>query len=211
MNIIKLGHCCMLIEESGLRILIDPGAYTTSQNELEKIDYVLYTHEHPDHFHEESLKLVTAKNPKIKIITNRGVQKKLSALSVEAELVEYGQNISLNGLLIEGFGQKHADIYKTVTPVDNTGYFIGKKFFFPGDCLFNPGRSIELLALPIAGPWMKLAEAIDYALELKPKIAFPVHDGMLKHLGSTHILPDNVLGSKGIKFVVPSETTPIQI
>ena len=38
MNITKLGHCCLLIEEKGLRILTDPGAYSTGQNEIKNID-----------------------------------------------------------------------------------------------------------------------------------------------------------------------------
>ncbi|MDP3770755.1 MAG: hypothetical protein Q8R16_00455, partial [bacterium] len=52
------------------------------------------------------------------------------------------------------------------------------------------------------GPWMRLLEAIDYALTIKPKICFPVHEGILRSPGSTHLIPPKVLESKGIKFVV---------
>jgi hypothetical protein len=47
---------------------------------------------------------------------------------------------------------------------------------------------------------MKLSEAIDYALELKPKSCFPVHDGILKSPGVSHLLPKKILEENGIKF-----------
>lgn len=56
MKVTKFGHCCLLIEEEGLRILTDPGSYSTRQNDVQNIDVILITHEHPDHLHIESLK-----------------------------------------------------------------------------------------------------------------------------------------------------------
>lgn len=50
MKITKFGHCCLLIEENGVRILTDPGTYSTQQSEVKNIDFVLITHEHADHF-----------------------------------------------------------------------------------------------------------------------------------------------------------------
>jgi len=64
---------------------------------------------------------------------------------------------------------------------------------------------VEILALPVAGPWMKISEAIDYALEIKPKVVFPVHDGALKILGPAHRVPSTILPEHGIKFVIIEE------
>jgi L-ascorbate metabolism protein UlaG (beta-lactamase superfamily) len=36
-KVTKLGHCCLLIETGGLRILTDPGSYSTSQSEVKDI------------------------------------------------------------------------------------------------------------------------------------------------------------------------------
>jgi L-ascorbate metabolism protein UlaG (beta-lactamase superfamily) len=202
MKITKLGHCCLLIEVKQLRILTDPGAYTTAQNNLKDIDLILITHEHPDHLHTESLKIILASNPNAKIITNQGVGAKLAAEAMAYELLEDGQHQTIADVLIEGFGLKHAEIYPTVTAVDNTGYCIENTFFYPGDAFTDPQKQIEILALPVAGPWMTLAQAIDYAKKLKPQHCFPVHDGMLKHLGSIHKLPQNELSQAGIAFVV---------
>ena len=202
MKITKLGHCCMLIEEAGVRILTDPGSYTIEEQKgIKNIDVVLITHEHADHFHIESLKLILSNNPNAKIFTNQDVAKILEKEGVSFSLFLHGQIEKINNLIIEGFGEKHAEMYQDLMRVDNTGYFIANKFFYPGDSLTNPGKPVKILALPVAGPWLKLSEAIDYALELAPEKCFPVHDGILKNIGSTDRLPPQVLKPAGIDFI----------
>ena len=205
MHIQKLGHCCLVIEINGTKILTDPGTYSTSQNEARDIDLILITHEHADHLHIESLKKVLENNPKAKIITNGGVGAILQKENIAYELVEDQQNTTFNTILIEGFGEKHADIYPSITPVENTGYFINNELFYPGDAFTNLNKSVKILALPVAGPWLKISDAIDYAKKINPKLCFPVHDGMLKFLGPVHALPEKELKSVGIDFIVLSE------
>lgn len=202
MKITKLGHCCLLIEEDGKRILTDPGSYSTAQNSVVGIDVILITHEHADHLHVESVKQVLKNNPEAKIITNTAVGKVLEKERISYLLLEHLQNMKIEGILIEGFGDEHSKMYKTIPPVQNTGYFIANILFYPGDAFTNPGKKVGILALPVAGPWMKLSEAIDYALEIKPDKCFPVHDGILKQPGATNTIPAKVLSEKGINFLV---------
>jgi len=202
MKITKFGHCCLLIEENGVRILTDPGTYSMQQSEVKNIDFVLITHEHADHLHIESLQALLKNNPQAKVITNKSVGALLEENSIAFSLVEDGQNFDADGVLIEGFGKDHALMHTSIPPIQNTGYFIADKLFYPGDAFTNPGKQVEVLALPVAGPWMRLLEAIDYAVEVKPKICFPVHEGILKQPGSTHAIPPKVLESEGIKFMV---------
>lgn len=98
-------------------------------------------------------------------------------------------------------------MYKSVKPVKNTGYFIGKKLFYPGDSFSSPEQAVDILALPVAGPWATLSECIDYALKLKPRTSFPVHDGMLvpERLGPAHRLPQQELTKVGIEFVLMNQ------
>lgn len=191
-----------MIEERGVRILTDPGTYSTRQNEIENIDFILITHEHTDHLHIDSLKTVLKNNPQAKIITNKSVGIILEKEGLAFKTIEDGQAFDAGGVLIEGFGREHACMHSSILPIQNVGYFIANKLFYPGDSLTNPGKQVEILALPIAGPWMKLSEGIDYALELNPKVCFPVHDGILKQIGSTNSIPPKVLEPKGIKFVI---------
>ena len=202
MNITKFGHSCLLIEEKGVRILIDPGNYSTQQNSLKNVHVVLITHNHQDHFDIDSLKVVLKNNPGAKVVTNRNVAEVLEKENISFNIIEDGQSFLEQGVLIEGIGVHHALMHSSIPPIPNTGYFIGGRFFYPGDALTNPESAVEILALPVTGPWMKLSEGIDYAISLKPKICFPVHDGILKSSGSAHRIPPQVLEPKGIKFIV---------
>ena len=84
MNITKLGHCCLLIETKGKRILTDPGNYTAdAHSKLENIDYILFTHEHQDHYHLESLKTILQKNPQAIIYSNNSVSELLTKESIQ--------------------------------------------------------------------------------------------------------------------------------
>lgn len=183
-----------------MRILTDPGAWSTRQNDVQGVDVILITHEHQDHFHVESLKIVLKNNPNAKIITNRGVGALLQKEGIAYELLEDTQSKTISGILLEGFGEKHAVIYKELGQVQNTGYFIAHRFFYPGDAFYNPQKPVEILALPVCGPWMKISDAVDYAKALKPRIALPVHDGMLKITGPFHGVPHAVLNEYGITF-----------
>jgi len=203
MKITKFGHCCLLIEEKELRILTDPGSFTIEQNTIKNIDVVIITHEHQDHFHIGSLKNILKNNKNVKIITNIGVGKLLDKENIKYELVEDQQHAKIGNVFIEGYGTKHAEMHSSIPPSGNTGYFIDNRLFYPGDAFTNPGKNVEILALPVAGPWMKISEAMDYAIELRPKICFPVHDAVLAQgmQGFAGMLAKNILEPKRIDFV----------
>ena len=201
MHITKLGHCCLLIKTSSVTILTDPGTYSTIPETLSPVDIILITHEHADHFHSEAVHKVLANNPNAKIITNTAVGKLLAEAGVSFEVVEDGHKSDTYGVLIEGYGTKHATICEGWGQVENTGYFVDGKLFYPGDAFTNPARSVDVLALPVAGPWMKLSEAVEYAIALKPRIVFPVHDGILKTPSMMSRVFEAVLPRQGITFV----------
>jgi L-ascorbate metabolism protein UlaG (beta-lactamase superfamily) len=204
MKIKKFGHCCLLIEVDGVKLLTDPGSYTTEQQISEKIDAVLITHEHADHLHVESLKEVLKKNPEAVVITNTGVGKKLDEAGVAYTVVEGRSKTEVKGIEIEAYDGKHEEIFEEIGQVQNTGYFIAGKLFYPGDSFKDPEREVDVLALPVAGPWCKIPDAVRYALQVKPKKAFPVHDGMIKpdSLGLTQRIPEKVLTDNGIEFII---------
>ncbi len=196
MYIKKIGHCCLMIKEKALTILTDPGTFTDKQDEVKGIDVILITHEHQDHLHVDSLKKVLANNPKAKVITNKSVGKILDKERIAYEVVADGQEIMIDGVLIEGAGTTHAVVLEEIPPVENTGYFINKRLFYPGDALYDPKRPVDILALPVAAPWLKMSEVVGYARALKPAHAFPVHDGMMNEFGLR-------FGSMLERFVAP--------
>lgn len=202
MKITKFGHSCLLIQEQDLCILIDPGMFSTGQNSVKNIDLVLITHEHQDHIEMNSLKAVLGNNPDAKIFSNASVAALLSKENITAGVLEHGQHIVEKSVKIEAFGQDHALIHSTVAIIQNRGYFIADRLFYPGDALLHPGREVEILAWPAFAPWMRIGEGIDYALDVKPKIAFPVHDAILARPAFLHPLIGKIFGENGIDFRV---------
>ncbi|MDD5569232.1 MAG: MBL fold metallo-hydrolase [Candidatus Pacebacteria bacterium] len=201
MKVTKFGHSCFLIKEDGINIVVDPGVYSSQQNNMKGIDLVLITHNHKDHCDIYSVKAIIANNPEVKIATNSETGNMLEKEGISFELIEDKRNYLYKNVLIEGFGDKHAFIYDETPKTQNTGYFIGHKLFFPGDSLYNPQRPVPILALPVAGPWVKTAETIKYAKEINPAVCFPLHDGMLESTALIHRLVSESLAQDGIKFV----------
>lgn len=200
MKIQKLGHCCLVVEIDGVRILTDPGMLSTAQGEAKNIDLILITHEHADHLHIESVKKLLENNPGVSVIANASVGKILEADGIKYEKIEHGEKGAHKNITIEGVGEKHAEIYKEFGQVQNTGFFIGGRLFCPGDALTIPGERPEVLALPVAGPWIKIREAVEYGLAVKPKYAFPIHDGVVSWTAPFHAIPQKFLGEAEIEF-----------
>ncbi len=201
MKIKKLGHSCLLIEEGEGKLLTDPGNLSTLQNKVTGVTVILISHEHADHLHTESLKIVLENNPNAEIFTNHSVGKILTKEGIRFTLLENKQKKIVSGFLIEGCGEKHAEILADIPLVQNTGFLINEKLYFPGDAFHNPKRDIDTLALPICAPWLKMSEAVKYTIEVSPTRAFPVHDGALKLPGAWHRLPETSLKKAGIEFI----------
>lgn len=204
MNITKFGHCCLVLENNGTKILTDPGTFTIEETKTVKgINTILITHEHGDHFHVESIQVVLKNNPGATVVSNSAVAKLLAEKNIPCTVVGDKQSATVNGILIEGFGKDHAPIYGTMGLVENTGYMVANKFYFPGDSFYDPKKPIDVLALPVAGPWMKISEAIDFAKKMKPRTAFGVHDGMIVLGFSSFVatMLQNFLKPDGISFV----------
>jgi L-ascorbate metabolism protein UlaG (beta-lactamase superfamily) len=193
MNITKLGHCCLLIETKGVRIVTDPGSFTDAQNQLERIDAIVITHEHGDHFHVASVQAMLARNPNALVISNTAVVHLLANVGIAHTVVEgangegAGARTTVKGVSIVAYDAKHEEIFEMVGQVQNTGYLIDGALFYPGDAFHQPGVPVDILALPVAGPWCRLPSAIRYALAVKPRVVIPVHDGMIKDGFSEHM------------------------
>jgi L-ascorbate metabolism protein UlaG (beta-lactamase superfamily) len=202
MKIKKLGHCCMVLEINGKRIMTDPSNSDYGGDSISEtgLSAILITHEHGDHLHIETLKEVLKNNPEAIVISNTSVGKLLTEAGIAFTKVEDGEDYMLYDILIKGFGDKHAQIYEDYGQVQNTGYMINE-FCYPGDSFNIPPSKVDILALPVLGPWMKMKDAIDYAKEIKPRIVFPVHDAILKPFATfIYGIPQHFLSQVGIEF-----------
>lgn len=201
MKIKKLGHCCFVVEpKDGVRIMTDPGSFSTLQNIEKNISAVVITHEHQDHLYVDSLKDVLKNNPETIIITNTAVGNILDKNGIPYIKVEEGEKYEINGVNIVGFGNTHALIYEDFGKVQNTGYMIDS-LCYAGDSFNYPDAEVDILALPVAGPWMKLSDAIEYSKHIKPRICFPVHDAILQDFATfAWKIPETILKEDNIEF-----------
>lgn len=183
MKITKYGHCCLLVEIAGKRVLTDPGVFSAGHEELTNIDIILITHEHADHCHTDSIRALKENNPSVTIIANSSVARVLKEKGLETKILEGRQTLSIDELTIEAYNGPHAEIFETFGLVQNTGYLLAESFFYPGDAYIEPGKPVQVLALPVAGPWCKSSETLAYALRVMPAIATPVHDAVLSEDG----------------------------
>ncbi len=205
MKISKFAHSCLLLEVDGASILTDLGSWNPEVPEVSDLSAILITHEHADHFDVEKLKTLIAKNLTAKVITHVAVGEKLREAGIDYTPIESGERVEVNGVAIESCGTDHAIIYGKTSPCRNTGYLIADKFYIPGDALHDtPSKQVEILALPTGGPWMKVAEAVDYAKSLKPKVVIPIHDAMYTEEVRQTSIPRWIgapIEADGIKFV----------
>lgn len=213
MRVKKLGHCCLVIEENGKKIMTDPGSFSSGMEEETGIDVIVITHEHGDHLHIPAVKAVLTVNPGAAVVGNTGVAKLLEAEGVTCTVVEGSAHSTVAGVTLEACDGKHEEIFEDIGQVQNTGYFIGERLFYPGDSFTKPERTVDVLALPVAGPWCKLPDAIRYAISVHPQKAFPVHDAVLKPelISLAHRVPGIVLPQQGISFVPLIEGQEVEL
>lgn len=215
MQITKYGHCCLLIEIKGKRILTDLGEFSSGFEDLSDIDVVLITHEHGDHLHTESLQGILKKNPQAEVVTNASVGEILAECDITHTIYEHEQAGSVADIALKAYEGKHVEIVGEYGLVQNTGFLLENgQFFYLGDAYTIPEEAITVLALPVAGPWCKVSEAIAYALKVAPKTVIPVHDAVLSEAGKQVTYPhfERELADNNIAFTIfPSETNTVTI
>jgi L-ascorbate metabolism protein UlaG (beta-lactamase superfamily) len=201
MKIKKLGHCCFVAEpKEGLKIMTDPGSFSSLQNKEKDINIILITHEHNDHLHIDSLREVLDNNQNALVITNTSVGKVLDQSNIKYKIVEEGEKFEIEGINIIAFGSTHAEIYNDFGKVQNTGYMIDN-LCYAGDSFSYPDKNVDILALPVAGPWMKMKDAIEYAKNIRPRVCFPVHDAIMQDFATfAWRIPENILKEDNIIF-----------
>lgn len=145
-------------------------------------DAVLITHAHADHLDPDRL-------PDAPLWGPAEVCEKLG----RGTAVSPGETITVAGQDVEVLGGRHAPIHPNIPRPVNVGYFLGG-LLHPGDQYID--HSAEVLLLPIAGPWVKAAEAADYARRVGAAATVPIHDAVLSDVGRTAF--DTMLTNAGV-------------
>ncbi|MDH6109905.1 L-ascorbate metabolism protein UlaG (beta-lactamase superfamily) [Kitasatospora sp. MAP12-15] len=202
MRLTKLGHACVRIEQGDTTVVIDPGMFTEPEA-FQGADAVLITHEHFDHFAEDRLRAAVAADPGLRIWTNRAVAAQLDGIGANVRVVGEGDAFEVGGIDVSVHGEWHAVIHPDIPQVGNIGFLLDGRLFHPGDALTVPPQPVETLLLPVAGPWSKLGELIDYVREVKPQRALGIHEVLLSEPGM--MVATRMLGEGGPGTGAPFE------
>jgi L-ascorbate metabolism protein UlaG (beta-lactamase superfamily) len=172
MKITRYFQSCLLIEESGARILIDPSGQEKDRlKDFGKLDAVLYTHEHMDHFDAE-LAQTFVEQAIAPVYANASTAKQIKASKTE---VKDGQEFDIAGIKIKAIELSHCLMVDGSESVQNTGYLVNEKLFHPGDGKELEGLNVDTLAAPLSGPDISLKDAYFFTMQVKAKQVIPIH------------------------------------
>lgn len=182
MRLTKYEHACFMVELDDQALIVDPGVFTTNLAIPNTVVAVVITHQHQDHLSNDHLEAIVTQNPEVTFIGHQDVMSQLEHNNVKT--VTAGQAVSIGPFALAFFGGTHAEIHSSLPPVANLGVMINDLVYYPGDSFTVPNdKRVQLLALPVAAPWMKISEAIEFVRAIKPARVFPTHDAILSDTG----------------------------
>ena len=175
MKIEVLGHASIKLSDD-IIIYFDPYEIT---DEVHDADYIFITHDHYDHYDEESINKIIKDTTKI--ILPKCLEDKKHDLVVEPN----------NDYIIDNLRFKTIPSYNINSSFhpkekEYVGYNILLKdeyYYIMGDTDQTPETNnvkTDYCFIPIGGTYtMNVYEAIDYINDLKPKVAIPIHYGKI--------------------------------
>jgi L-ascorbate metabolism protein UlaG (beta-lactamase superfamily) len=200
MKLTKYGHACVVLEEQGQKLVIDPGVYTPDLGDYSNVAGIVITHVHPDHFDPNNIAKILGQNPGVQIWSTAEVAEKMPNPPVTA--VTDGATGAAGAFSLRFYGKDHAEVLPSLPRNQNIGVLVNDSFYYPGDSFTLPGAPVKTLALPISAPWLKLAESVAFLQAVKPQLCFPTHNALLSDIGLS--MANSMIGSaceqQGIAF-----------
>ncbi len=183
MKITKYEHACLVVEEQGKRLIIDPSRMTRTMGDIDDVVAVVFTHVHFDHFAVEQVADIVAHNPNAQFFGTDEVAAATPNAVVTA--VHAGNVITAGPFSLEFFGEKHALVSGSKPDNQNVGVLVNGTLYYPGDSFETPGgKRPKVLALPVSGPWLKIGESIDFLRAVRPtRYCVPTHDALYSEAG----------------------------
>jgi L-ascorbate metabolism protein UlaG (beta-lactamase superfamily) len=179
-KITKYEHATLVLTSGDDKLVIDPGVFLTPPDFAGTVAVVI-THSHADHWTAQNLSMILEKAPDAVIYAPADVAEQATGVTIS--VVKNGDTAEAGPFSLEFFGDRHETIHESVPVPENVGVMVNSEFYYGGDSYTVPDKPVNVLAAPVGAPWLKIGEAIDYVLEVKPKHAFYIHDMTLSAAG----------------------------
>lgn len=172
-----LGHDTFKIKAGKLTLYTDPFKLAKADT----ADIILITHEHRDHCSPEDVSKVWG--PDTMTVTVADCAAKLKG---DVKIIKPGDTITVKGVTIQAVPAYNTN--KQFHPKQNSwvGYIFtmaGVSYYIAGDTDYIPemkGYRCDVAFLPVSGTYVMTAEeAVQAALDIKPKVAVPMHYGSI--------------------------------
>jgi len=193
MHLTHLGHACLLVEVSGQRLLIDPGAFSDVEG-VADLDAVFVTHVHPDHLDTDAIATLLADSPNAQVWAEAQAAGELAeaapSLTDRTHHLRSGAGLEFGTVTVTAVGERHALILEDLPRPDNVGLVITADgeptVFHPGDALDAEHEllsSVDLLCVPVSAPWGDVEDVVAFTRRIQPRRVVPIHDGLLNETG----------------------------
>lgn len=182
MKLIHHGHSCVELCVGDVTLLFDPGTFS-DVSDVEGVDAIVVTHQHPDHLDPEAVPALRQRNPDAVWFAEPETVKQLADLGIEATATAAGERYDVKGVALEGVGATHAEIHPYIPRVGNVGIVVDAegepRVFHPGDSLEGRPEDVDYLLVPLAAPWSAVKETIAFVRAVSPKHVVPIHDEII--------------------------------
>ncbi|QBE48170.1 MBL fold metallo-hydrolase [Leucobacter triazinivorans] len=205
-----LGHSSVAVAHEGRTLVIDPGILS-DHGPLAAAEAVLVSHGHPDHLEAEALAGIDAEvwapEDVAPMLRDSGIDQ------ARIHVVGPGAAFRAAGIDVRVFGGEHAEVHPELPRARNNAHLIAGRILHTGDALpeVEAPEEVRALLLPIAAPWLRLADAIAYARGFGSAVAHPMHDGVLSEAGQ-HIFDgvlNATLGPQRYRRLAPGVPEPV--
>lgn len=174
MRITKYPQSCLVVDDGGRRLLIDPGSLAMDAHSFDdfgQVNAVLYTHQHGDHFDERSVAAVRERD--IPVYANADVVSQFGQGNITE--VTDGEKLDVAGFEVVARDLPHCLMVDGSEGPPNTGFVVDGTFFHPGDGTALDGLRVDVLAVPIGGPDVSNRDAYRFVKSTGATRAVPIH------------------------------------
>jgi L-ascorbate metabolism protein UlaG (beta-lactamase superfamily) len=177
-NIHWLGHDTFKVIGKDVTVYTDPFRLKKS----DRADIILITHDHYDHCSPDDVKKIMSEDTVI--VASHDCREKLSG---NVRTVSPGDRLVVKGVEIEAVPAYNTNKEFHTRDRNWVGYIFkvdGSRIYIAGDTDYIPEMKefgdIDTALLPVSGTYVMTAEeAVKAALDIKPKVAIPMHYGSI--------------------------------